>query len=82
MKIQGMDFPNEELIFYIDYATSERAGATGCFQVVDISIGSNVESSILNEIKIDQGKHYFNIHELLNDLNLDIKTTDYRVEII
>lgn len=82
MEIQGKEFENGELIFYVDYARSEHAGAAGCFQVVDISIEGNSETSILKDIEIDQGKHYFDINELLIDLNLDIEKTSYRVETV
>ena len=80
MKIQGKEFENGKLIFCLDYARSEHTGAAGCFQVVDISIEGSSETSILKDIEIDQGKHYFDINELVNDLNLDIPKVSYRVE--
>lgn len=82
MEIQGKEFGICELIFYVDYARSEHAGAAGSFQVVDISIEGNSETSILKYIEIDSGKHYFDINELFNDLNLDSKKASYRVETV
>ena len=82
MEIQGKEFENGELIFYVDYARSEHVGAAGSFQIVDISIDGSSETSILKDIEIDQGKHYFDIHELFNDLNLDIQKASYRVETV
>lgn len=80
MEIQGKEFEIGHLIIYVDYARSEHAGAAGCFQVVDISIEGSSEISILKDIEIDQGKHYFDINEFFNDINLDIKKISYRIE--
>lgn len=69
MKIQGVDFENGELVIYVEYGSSEHAGAGGCFQVVDIRLDEN---SILEKLNIEQGYHYFNTREIANDLKVEL----------
>lgn len=68
MKIQGRDFEDGELEIYTDHSRSEHAGAGGCFQIVDILLNNN---SILAKLNIDQGRHYFNLNEVAEDLEVN-----------
>ena len=69
MKIQGMDLCDGELIVYADYSRSEYAGAGGLFQIADVRLNGK---SILNKLKIDQGRHYFECGEVSEDLQVNI----------
>lgn len=69
MKIQGMDFCDGELVVYADYIRSEHAGAGGLFQIADVRLNGK---SILNKLKIDQGRHYFERSEVAEDLQVNI----------
>ncbi len=82
MIIQGKNFPDGTLVIYTNYSISSHAGADGCFQIVDICIENHEEKSILKKLKINFGKHYFNIKDVLNDLNVDIKIINYREETV
>lgn len=82
MVIQGKVFKEGELIIYTDYKRSAHAGAAGCFQVIDVCIDGDTETSILQDIDIDQGKHYFEISEVLNDLEIDLIYIDFREEVM
>lgn len=82
MIIQNKEFPNGKLVIYTDYKRSTHAGADGCFQVVDICIEGYSEISILKDVTIDQGVHYFNLTEVLQDLSLPLDFSDYREEIV
>lgn len=67
MKIQGIDFEDGKLVIYTDYSRSNHAGAGGSFQIVDIFLNNN---SILTKLDIDQGRHYFNLNEVAEDLEI------------
>ncbi len=71
MKIQGKDFPDGELKIRPDYERSEHAGAAGCFQIADVILVYSERKSILTELNIDQGKHYYNLDEVAEDLGID-----------
>lgn len=62
-------------MFYIqcDWETSERAGAAGCFQVIRITTD---EGKDLTD-KIDQGKHYRELAEVIVDLGFDPNKVDF-----
>lgn len=81
MKIQNKTFPDGELVIYMDYKCSADAGAEGCFQIQNICLENEFDTSIIQEISVDQGKHYHNIKEVLQDLLLPIDFKDYREEI-
>lgn len=82
MRIQNKTFPDGELVIYTDYKRSAHAGAEGCFQIQDIFLENESDRSILQEINIDQGRHYHHIKEVLQDLLLPIDFKDYREEIV
>lgn len=69
MKIQRKDFCDGELVVYADYSRSEHAGAGGLFQIADVRLNGR---SILNKLKIDQGRHYFECSEVAEDLRVNI----------
>lgn len=52
----------------VDYETSNNAGATGMFQVVDIE--DEAGNSLAKHI--DQGQHYHNLDELLKELSIKL----------
>ena len=80
MVIQNKIFPDGELVIYVDYSVSERAGAGGCFQIFDICIDENI--SILSDLKIDIGFHYNHINDVLQDLEIIPGTVNVRQEIV
>ena len=82
MIIQNKTFPDGELVIYTDYKRSTHAGADGCFQISDIRLEGYSDRSILKELNIDQGIHYHNIKQVLQDLLLPINFKDYREEIV
>lgn len=49
---------------YRDFDTSEEAGASGCFQVVELVDEDGLDSTDV----IDQGKHYHSLDELIDDI--------------
>ena len=52
-----------------DYETGERCGVSGTFQIENLIAETSLgELDIINFI--DQGKYYYDLHEVLNDLNL------------
>lgn len=78
MIIQNQEFMDGELVIYEDYTRSEHAGAGGCFQIVNICIEGDTDLSILDKLQIDQGRHYHNVKELLDELNVDSKLISYK----
>jgi type I restriction enzyme S subunit len=52
----------------VDYETSERAGASGTFQVVSVVEVDEDDKETDLTYKIDQGKHYRSGKEVLKDL--------------
>lgn len=80
LKIQGKDFSEGELVIYTNYERSEHAGAGGCFQIVDIYIEADKDESILTDLDIDQGRHYHNIDEVLQDLQVSRGLINFREE--
>ena len=79
VKIQNKIFLDGELIIYTDYKRSEHAGAGGYFQVVDICIDSK---SILKDLDIDQGTHYYDMKNVLQDLLLPSDFDAYREKVM
>lgn len=82
MIIQNKNFPDGELVINTDYSHSSHAGADGCFQIVNISININgdTDESIIDQLQIDYGKHYFSILDVLKDLDVNPKEITYREE--
>lgn len=64
------------LLFHLDYETSESVGHGG-FQVISI-IDDDKDEDITD--KINQGKHYLSIQQVIRDLGLDPEVTDYEIE--
>ncbi len=51
----------------LDYETSDRTGAGGCFQVISLHEALPGEEPDQTHL-IDQGKHYYTLQELRSDL--------------
>lgn len=69
------------ITIYVDYETSERAGAGGCFQVISIiQEVDGVEKDITGSI--DLGYHYQNGKDVISDLGLNPDEVDFTIEII
>lgn len=66
------------MVIYTDYERSEYAEAGGCFQIVDIYIEAYTDESILADLDIDQGIHYHNIDEVLQDLQVSLGSINFR----
>lgn len=83
MIIQNKLFSDGVLVIYTDYKRSTHAGADGCFQISNICIeNDDNDISILNDISIDQGVHYYKIADVLQDLSLPLDFKNYREEIV
>lgn len=67
------------ITIYVDYETSERAGAGGCFQIISIiqEIGG-VEKDITGSV--DLGYHYQNGKDVISDLGLNPNKVDFTIE--
>ena len=73
IKIQEINFEDGNLTIFADYKRSEKAGAGGCFQSVDIYLNNKC---ILNKLNIDQGRHYFTLDEVAKDLKVNSNEID------
>lgn len=58
------------LYAYLDYQTSERAGAGGMFQVISITDEDDNEFTDF----VNVGKHYHELSELKEDLEIALNT--------
>lgn len=67
------------ITIYVDYKTSERAGAGGCFQVISIMENiDGVENDITGSISL--GFHYQSGKDVIVDLGLDPNKVDFEIE--
>lgn len=81
MIIQEKEFDDGVLAVRVDYGRSEHAGASGCFQIVDVYIDGVSDDSITDKLDIDFGKHYLDISDFLRDLGVNPTAINYRVEV-
>lgn len=65
------------LKFDLDYERAESVGAEGMFQV--ISVFDEFSGKDLTN-KIDQGKFYSSVEEVMKELGFDPEVTDYETE--
>lgn len=63
------------IYIYPDYEVAERAGAAGMFQIISIR-----EDDLDITDKVDQGKFYHTGDEVLKDIGLNPKKTDWEFE--
>ena len=73
IKIQEINFEDGNLTIFADYKRSEKAGAGGCFQIVEIYLNNKIN---LNKLNIDQGRHYFTLDEVAKDLKVNSNEID------
>ncbi|WP_054956495.1 hypothetical protein [Paenibacillus dakarensis] len=65
--------------FDLDWETSESAGAGGMFQVISIKDDDN--NDVTGQYKINPGKHYSNLEEVVEDMGLNPTTVDYEEDV-
>lgn len=65
------------LKFGLDFERAESAGAEGMFQV--ISVFDELNGLDLTN-KIDQGKFYSSVEEVIKELGFDPELTDYEID--
>lgn len=62
-----------------DYETAERSGAEGMFQIYSVVKIDEYDNETNLTEKINQGKFYRTGKEVLEDLGLNPKTTDFEL---
>lgn len=65
--------------FNLDWETGESAGAEGTFQVISIKDGD--DNDVTDQYKINPGKHYSSLEEVVKDMGLNPATVDYEEDV-